>query len=282
MATEITDIKDILRLIDEENVKLEAKVYVPSLDKEVQVKPLNSNHSKNILKSAIDGPFSDNQFSMVAYAILNEIWDRSISLAKVNVYDKTLILLQLRALNIAKDVEVEFIGTDESRITQKVNIADHVKPFLTATTFDPIVVDDTLEESTPEGPRFTATLDFPSITEEFAFESNLYKTRLSKVNEEDRKALNLLFAPIFTNNVAKYIKSFSVGEKSFDLASRKVDDRLAVVEKLPAIIQDKTMQKIQTHFDVLLKKITSVEVTQKEITYRGDIDIDANLFVGSN
>ena len=132
MSSNINSITDIISLIESETQKLDSDIYVPSINKEVHVKALNTNHSKNIIKSVMEGSFASVQFNLVMFLILSEIWDGSVPLANINIYDKLAILLQLRQKNISDTVTVELENDKKEIIKHKILISkiERVEPSL--------------------------------------------------------------------------------------------------------------------------------------------------------
>jgi hypothetical protein len=116
------EIADIIGLIDNVSKTLDCDVYIPSLNKEVKCKPLNTNHTKNILKSAIEGAFASNQFTLIMYQILQDVMDKSVDLSTINTLDKNIILLQLRAKNVSNFIEISLTSEKGNVIEHKVDI----------------------------------------------------------------------------------------------------------------------------------------------------------------
>jgi hypothetical protein len=277
-----TNINDILKLIDNENAKLESQIYIPSLDANVKVKAMTAKHSKDILKSVIDGAFSSTQFNLVIHDILNDILDKSIkssqinsdtvSLKDISVYDKPFILMQLRMLNIGDSVKVKLRNDNgdeidhtvflpkflEKKIKNRVGLRDNVK-----------ITDDN---------NFEVYLNFPSIEDEFQFENYIYRTKMMKITNKDVNLLKELFEPIISNNTTQYIKLISINGTSYDISTRKLEDRLSVEKRLNAKLLERIIKTINDEFASVLNEITLIEITKDGLKYKGNIEIDADFF----
>lgn len=276
-----SNINDILNLIDSENNKLTSTIYIPSLAKDVSVKTMNTNHSKNIIKTLLDGVFSGVQFNIVMFNIFNEIFDKNeVQLDKINILDKIVIILQLRAKNISDEIEIEFKSDSDKIIKRKVlisNVLNRIKK---------MNIDFTEELIEDNG--FGIKINYPSVSTENKFDEYFYKNKISKLENKDKAELKNLFSSIFINNVCYYVTGIKIGEKEFDLTDKKIDERLAVMEKLPSGLTDKILQKLETKFNNQISKLTSLELTKKDEKtkedekYKGEINISPEIFISKN
>lgn len=268
------EMTDILALIDGVNKTLDHDAYVPSQEKTVKIKTLNANHTKNILKSAMDGAFSTNQFNLVMYYILKDVVD--FPLTNLTILDKIFLMIQLRIQNVSDEIEIELTPQKAENnkpietIKQKLNLTkllaklkkEHV-PF----------TDEIIENNS-----ITVKLSLPSIEEEFQFENNLFKTKLSTIDDKNEKAVRSLFAPMFINNIAQFVSTVNINGTEIDMKAKNVNERLLIVEKLPAIV-DKIIKKIDSAFGQQLSKVTNIEITKDNVIYQGSLDINAGFFV---
>lgn len=272
--------KDILKLLSDLNTSLTKDCYIPSANTHVKLKPLTTTHLKNIIKSTMDGPFAQVQFNINFHPILKEVLDAD--LGNVNIYDKVAIALQLRNINVSKTLPVTLKAVTPKEpvdkeypdtIVHSLDIAEHIK-FIEATRTDELFKADTIKE---EG--YLAGIYFPSLNEEFLFDSHLFSKHLSKVKEDDTKAFRDLFGPMFMNNVSQYIKSVKIGDSLINLVKMPVVDRIAVVNDLPQV--QNIFKSIDSNFGKAIQKITRVSIVQDEIEYSGDIEIGPELFVSN-
>lgn len=280
-TTQNLNIQDILGLISDANKSLEHDVYIPSLNKEIHLKPLNANHTKNIAKAAIEGPFAQNQFTMMIYNILKEVCDPSIPMTHLNILDKAIILLELRVKNIKPVVEVKvysdevYTDSEGKQYRKDSVIKVDVSKILAKLKKWKLSFDNQVIELD----NYAITLNYPSIEEEYQFENNLFKTRIQNIDEKDPKSLKSLFAPMFVNTLAQYVKHIKIGDNEIDLQTKKVVDRLAVVETLSMNASNKIIEKVDAFFGKQLNKITTVEETIDGETYTGNIELSPILFL---
>ena len=268
MSTEqITDTNSILDLLKEVNKAMESKIYIPTLKKDMTVKPLNANHIKNILKTTIEGPFTDNQFVLVSYNILKEILN--IPLSELTLVDKNVILVQLRQKNISDTLTIikkDNSDEDETKKTEKIKIEDYID-YIKNSSWDiskVIIGDD----------DFKVELNMPTIEDEYRFELNLFRTKYSNIDQENKKALKSLFSPMFISNLARYLRKIYIKDKEINVYPKTVDEILAIMESLPSSILTKMVNEIDKKFGVYI---------QNTIKFNdGIFAVDQNLFVNED
>lgn len=267
------NINEILGLINVANKQLEHDVYIPSLNKEIHLKPLNAMHTKNIAKSAIEGQFAQNMFTTMIYHILKDVSDPSIPLTHINILDKLIIMLELRAKNIKPQLMVKCESIDGKTSDVKVDLISLFKKVKKLKlSFDDEVV---------ELDNYKITLNYPSIEEEYQFENNLYKTRIANIDQKNEKAIKDLAMPMMINWISQYIKKIQIGEQEIDLVGRKISDRTDIFETLSAKAFKEIVDKIDNSFAKQLSKITGVSEVIDEIEYTGTIEITPALFLVS-
>jgi hypothetical protein len=93
--------KDILSRLDKINSKNLTKIYIPSLEKEVDFKPFTIKHQKQLLESSIDNVLFNIQYKLASYDIIKELSTENI-VDLINVIDRDVIFFQLRYHSIGK------------------------------------------------------------------------------------------------------------------------------------------------------------------------------------
>ena len=268
--TKKLDISQIMGLINDVSKTLETELYIPSLKKFITVKPLNTTHTKNILKSAIEGSFASNQFTLVCYHILLDIIDRAVPLSSLSTFDKAFILLQIRAKNVSDTYEMELFNEEGKSIKHKVNLTKFIEKKKKA--------EYEFNSEWVESDKISVLMRFPSIQTEYEFESDLFKTKLGNVDERNEKAMKSLFAPMFISNACQFISAVNINETEINMADLNIQERLAVVEKLPAII-DKVITKIDSVFGKQMIDLLTVSTKSDNVEYKGRIEINSKFFI---
>ncbi len=269
----LESINDIINLLDATNKTLDSKIKVFSSNDELTVKLMNAHHSKNIIKSAVDGPYASTQFNLVIYNILKDVVD--YPLKNLNIYDKNIILLQLRERNISDTVEVDLYSDEEdvAPIKSKVNLTKLIAKLTKDTGVFP--------DSHVDIETHSVRLLYPSIEDEYKFEDNFYKTKLTTIDDKSDKAKRSLIVPMMFNNIAQYVVSASFGGQTFDLTARSVNERLAIVEKLPSKLLTQIMHTIDNTYGKPLVQMLKISSTRDGKDFTGALDINAGFFLAN-
>lgn len=265
------NIKEILALINNANKSLEHDAYIPSLNKELHLKTLNANHTKNIAKAAIDGAFSQNQFTLIMYLILKDICDPSVPLSNINIFDKNLICLALRSKNISDDITLILTNSKGVELEKTVSI-EHILTEHKKNKFN-------FEDEEVSVDNQSVFINYPSIEEEYQFENYVYTTRISNVNEQDPKAMKALFGPLFVSQLSQYIKRIQIDGQTIDMTNRKIADRFDIFETLSSKLIKKTIKAIDRAFGKQLIESLTIEDTIDREKYTGIIEITPAMFL---
>ena len=117
--SETLNINDIINLVKESNKEFECDIFLPSLKKEVRFKPMNASHLKAIIKTSVEGVFSNNIFNQTLYAIIRDIIDPSVQLSEITTIDKIYILFQLRNKNVKNTISIEVKNGEVSKVIEE-------------------------------------------------------------------------------------------------------------------------------------------------------------------
>jgi len=275
--SDITQFTDILTLLDSANKTLDSKVFVPSLNNDVTVKTLNTNHTKNIIKTTVEGPFADNQFSLIMYNILQDVLTGSCDIATLSIYDKIFILLQLRAKNIGDECSVSLMSDTGEMTTKKISINKHIDKLKKNLA---VVADSVLDVYNDEDKTYSFTLGIPTMKENYDFENSLYQEKLSKIDASDAKQMKSLVAPMFLSHVAPFVKKISINGNDIDLSTRATSERIAVIERLSAKAILQIIKDVDNTYGKTLQEVTKVDKIVDGVSYTGNIKIDAAFFIG--
>lgn len=181
MADEL-NLNEVLNLIQQHNKTLETKFYVPSLNSEINMKPLTATHLQRIISSTVSGVFSNNLFSQTVYSLIQDCTNDSELVSKLNTVDKVAFLLQFRNANIKPTIDVEFQDqeSDESFIRSLELIEQIEKIKKTIFNFDDEIINVD---------SYQITLNYPSLDREFLMNRHFEQNYVKKIKEEDRESL---------------------------------------------------------------------------------------------
>lgn len=264
MSTE-PSFNELLSLLETENKSNQYDLFIPSINQYVKCLPLTATHSKNIIKTTLEGAFANNQFNIMMFNVLNDILVDKTFIDKINLFDKQIIFLQLRIINISDTID---IAHDDKTI--KFNLKDYTTSLMTNRLFDDVTVNDK---------NFNITIGIPSIKTEYLFENNLYNTKLSSLDEQNIKALKSSFGPMFIYGIAQYIKELTINGITRNVSNDSIEQRVALMEKLPSGISNKIINAIEKNYTSHIANITKVKITSDDKQIDTAFDINAGLFV---
>ena len=272
MSTSL-DVKDILSLIKDLDNNTNFNLYIPSLQKEIGFKQLTTEQLKRILKTVIDSPIYNTEFTLTLNSIIKEnCLDKEINTENFTVYDKMLILFKTRiesistelTLNFTDEEKDQFKGIEDSKV---INLAEHFNSFIEKNI--------SFQEETFELNKCILVCNLPTIQTENKLEKELHKN--TKLEVSTTEELRNIVGETFINELVKYISQITVNEKTIDLIALPFKTRINIIEGLPTTLINKVIKYIEKYRDAIKPLLTTKIVVQdKEITK--DIPQDASFF----
>ncbi len=242
-------INDILYKLNEINFEDTIKIYIPSLQRVAPFKPLSLQQQKEILKAGI----SSEIFNVLEFnATFNSIIDQN-SLEK-NVYrltDRPVIAIAMRNKFTSQPLDLDGTQIDTKIFENKVINFD-------SDTFNDFVIE--------EG-SLKLLIQSPSLN----LDQTITKLQLSKIKNTNKLDLTNIIGEMYVFEILKYIKGLCVSDLEQDLNQLSIEDRLRLVEQLPASIITKLNRLISEKF----------KTPEDEYLACGDnkLSLDARLFV---
>ena len=272
MSTSL-DVKDILSLIKDLDNNTNFNLYIPSLQKEIGFKQLTTEQLKRILKTVIDSPIYNTEFTLTLNSIIKEnCLDKEINTENFTVYDKMLILFKTRiesistelTLNFTDEEKDQFKGIEDSKV---INLAEHFNSFIEKNI--------SFQEETFELNKCILVCNLPTIQTENKLEKELHKN--TKLEVSTTEELRNIVGETFINELVKYISQITVNEKTIGLIALPFKTRINIIESLPTTLINKVIKYIEKYRDAIKPLLTTKIVVQdKEITK--DIPQDASFF----
>lgn len=273
-------IQDILKIVNRASNTFAFEVFVPSLQRNVLFKEITTNQQKKLLKAIIDSPAYNTEFIFALRQIIIENCTEDIKIDDLTIFDKLIIALNLRAMSISNDLDLQFTlpakgNLPERQVVRRINIKDLITKTLGDVKISPIVIKDEKEV-------FEISCDLPTIADEFRLENELRQHNQIEIKNEND--LRETVGTVFTNVIVKYIKSLKIKEQDkiieINLKDLKFKDRLEIIEKLPVKITKQTIDyinSIQKEFD----KIILIKDVIDDVSVEQRLKIDASFFTPS-
>jgi len=245
--TQPTDtVQNVLQLLKDLDINSSFEVYLPSLQKNIPFKQLNTEQLKKLLKTVIDSPIHNTEFITTINSILKEnILDETINVDVLNVFDKILFIIKTRIESISP--EYTFIVENEEQKDNffKVNILEAYSNFVSTL---PVYKEEIINFNNCE-----LVVSLPTLQTENKIEKELYKN--VKLEITTPKELRDSIGETFINELTKYIISLKINESAIDLSQLNFKNRINIVEHLPTNCINGVLKYIEKYRQ-LLKPLT--------------------------
>jgi hypothetical protein len=278
-------------MMDRVNETFAYEVWVPSLNRNVMFREINTSQQKRLIKCIIDSPIYNTEFIFTMWKILKEnCAENSVNVDAFTIIDKLFICLAMRSVSIGDLFELEFATSNEDnapKVKRGISlkkVIDDAKAIIKLPSTD--MVTDGL---------YKIECSLPTIATEYSLEKEL-RENLALDQTKDIKELRKTVGDAFISEIIKYIKSITItdggNETKIELESISFMNRIALVEKIPA----KLLKKVIDYITVIKKEIdkvilikTTVKTTEKKNGETIEIDkeveerltIDGSFFTTS-
>lgn len=272
-------INDLINIMDKANDTFAYDVYVPSLDKIVLFREINTAQQKKLVKSIIDSPVFNTEFIFTLKSIIEEnCTDSSVNVDELTIYDKLLIAIKMRIYSIGDDLTLTLQCADCGK-SHDVNI--HLSQLLEKVE-DEIDIEYT-KTIVDETNTFKIFCELPTMLTEYNLEDEFRRKTKIEVDNEDE--LRETIGNVFVGEVVKYISKIEVKNEDtvveLDLKSMKFKDRIKLIEKLNVKVLKRIVEyisSIKDQFDKInLVKINCSCENNTELQKR--FSIDSNFFI---
>lgn len=241
-------------------------VWVPSLKRYFEFKPINGKQQKELLGAAMDTSLYNITFSKVFYSIVKEniVSDDNSIVDSFNLIDKASIALHLRS-KISDKITVSF-----DKIKEEFEIQPLINGILNYKTPDPASFD-----CVNAGFSLNVEIKLPTIKNEYDFDTEFKhnkKTEEIKTTED----IQLVVTNAFIGETSKYINKITINSKEILFDSLSYEDKFKLIEKLPSSLIQKIVEQIADWKTNLEKVLT---VTSKTSNNTQVINVDSVLFL---
>ncbi len=216
-------ISDARNILNENKGKHLYDVIIPSTGNKVPFRPMTVGHHKSIAKMAIN---DEANFDKFLCALILELSDEQVGMAKINELDKIAILYQVKQYNSSEPLKVNLTCPE----------CEH-EFMIVPTDKDMIKTDIELsyiKTKEIEGVKFEVCIGMPSIQDNM-FYADFCEVRAKKFeNDKDDESLSKL--GIFIASYEMYlmcIRSISINGKIIDdFLDASVEERISFLDEL--------------------------------------------------
>jgi hypothetical protein len=222
-------------------------IFVPSANRDIKFKALNIKQQKDLIKTALDGAAAGATLNQ---ALNDIIISNSTEQIDFKVYDRYAIIMALRSASIGdgfKEIKL-------SKILKQCIKNYKEKKFE--------------ENKLIEYHSIKAQLELPTISRDSKINERFIKFATSRDNSEN---YGEAVGNLYVYEIIKFIKSIQIdGEEGiYEFSNISVKDCIAIVESLPASLNTKIIEYIES--------IRAIENGFIE-TENGQIEINAAFF----
>ena len=258
---QISHVNSILQSLEKLKQDSVYDVWIPSLNDTLTFFPLSSEELKDVTESLLDTKNLQMAVPGVLFNLIaNTITDKDFDLKKLNLIDRQMILLQIRAHNIDDTYTV----TPENGDPVTISLAKHIGEIKEKTFVNPI--------KKVETKNIIVGLQLPDIVKNNDYDnySKTYVQYYANKAQQDDGDLNMekLFGELFDTTLCRYIYSLELKNPNQKILFEniKAPEGVQIFEKL--LIKDLRKQLV-SDIETLtgeLDKITKFTVVTKETT----------------
>ncbi len=243
-----TNVQNVLSLLKELDTSTGFDIYIPSLKKNLKFKQLNTQQLKRLLKTVIDSPVHNTEFTLTFNSIIKENCLEEINTDNLTSYDKLFIFVKTRIESVSSEYTFTFTEDEinEFNLSIKeltINLNERYKEIVnTLPVFE-------TENIVFENVQILASL--PTLKTENKLEKELYKNINFEINTPEQ--LRTTLGNTFINELTKYINTLTINEEIINFETLDFKTRIKIVEQLPTFLINKVLKYIEKY-----KKQTSL------------------------
>lgn len=254
--TSVNDILDALKEIDKTTA---FNVYLPSLNREVKFKQLNTQQFKQILKTVIDSPLYNTQFIITFNSLVKENCLEEIEIEKLTILDKLFVFYMIRIESLSPEYTF-----DTDTVNLKERYTEIIKNF------------KNLEPQRLIYENYSILCSVPTIATENKLEKELHQN--ININIESPEEFRAIIGDTFINEITKFISELKIGDKEISFEGLDFKTRIEIVEQLPTTIINDVLKYIESYKNIVNSLLvfeftrSSGNIDQKEVP------LDASFF----
>lgn len=258
MSAENKEFYDLLNsIVNEKTFHLDLSPNGLQLTEAVLCKPLSTIQLKRLIETIVDSPVTQSLFNSTVNKIFKESLV-SVPAVQLNVFDRLLFLFETRIQSLSPTATLQ-----EDGVPVEVNFREVVTKLKQVMRQNP----ELFSVSSASDDKLTVRFGIPLLAADSQLSEEIYKNINPDI--EDTEELRKILGESFINEIAKYIRSVSIEDKTLDLSTLTFKNRLKIIETLPASLIQKVIDYIEKY-----KK-----AVEECLTVNGQvITIDGSLF----
>lgn len=263
------NVDNILSFLKDLSVATSYKLTVPSNNKEITLKHLNTEQLKELIETVTDTVVINNNFDAVFYNILkSNILTSDINVDDFTIYDVYYIALQTRISCLSEIYTIHF--TEQEVQTYKLPTNKHkinLKEILNSKQLNSIA-NETITEN-----HINITCKVPTVKDECDY----IKYFADNLNTLLDKELQNVVGEIFIYEIVKSIKDIFINDTLVDFSSLSFKDRVDVVKQLPSTLTGKIITFLEKYKQALYE-LYLVDIQFQTLILQKELQYNATLF----
>lgn len=268
----MSDTENIIKALKELSIAASFDITVPSSQKRLTFKQLNTEQLKEILETIAEVIAFNNNFNTTFYKILKEnLLTPDTNIDELTIYDAQYIALLIRVNSLSENYTIYF--TDEEVQSYQLPGNKHILNLKEVVNYKRV---QNISENTITENNISVTCKVPTIKDEKDF-INYFTTNLNTFLEKD---FQNVVGEIFIYEIVKSIKDVTINNIKTDFSTIAFDNRIEIVKQLPTTLTGKIISYIESYkqalYDLYLVDIeTRIQdqtiILQKELQYNGTL-----------
>ena len=278
----VKNVNEILNLMNRVNETFAYEIWIPSLQKEVMFREINTSQQKRLIKSVIDSPIYNTEFIFAITQIIKENCIEDIIVDDLTILDKLFICLKMRSVSISDTFEIEFekFGKQHKRGLSLIKVYDDAKNVIDLSA---------LEAKTFSDSVYSVSCCIPTIKTEFSLEKEL-RNKVEDINVQSPDEVRNMIGEMYITEIIKFISELSIKSEDEEIQIPFNDqitfkNRIAIIERLPAKLIEQLIKYISQVKKELEKVVLIKTSAIDEEGIKQDIEevltIDGNFFINS-
>lgn len=264
----ILDFDNALKALNEASETFQVDVWIPSQNKYIKFKEIDAKQQKDLLNAAMDNSVYNSSFLKVFGQIIHDniLDDNLDSLENIIAVDKASIAISLKN-QISNELRVVF--DEKNDVIEQIKLEPIIEKFKTYKT----ELSKTVELKN-NVVKIKAELNHPNLKTELAYNQNLNKQYKKADQIKTNEEIQTIISDAFIGETSKYIKKLWINDQEVLLEDLTINQKNAVIEKLPSGLIQKVLEQIS-----LWKKELDSILTVNYQNYTKAISIDSLLFL---
>lgn len=254
------NMQNILNYLKELNVALSFTTVIPSTNKTITLKQLNTDQLKRLLETIADSATITNKFNYTFFDILKEnTLTQDINIDDITIYDAQYLALQMRINSLSEKLTIYFTEEEIESYqlpgtSHEINLKEIVANKKLNVIPDEVIIEGSIK----------VTCQVPSIKDENIF-TKYFAENLEVLSKKD---LDNIIGEIFIYEIVKSIKDVNINEIETDYTNLTLINKASIVKELPTTLTSKIVSFIEKYKQALYDLyLVNIEVQTQNNTF---------------